>query len=193
MGWKHHVVSLAIALFLKWIGLLYFLQAFSSTGPLVRMVFQIIVDMRHFMLILVVAVLASASSFYALLHHARPLDSDNDNSNGNDNPFQGVGQTLFFMFKMLLLGDFNTDLFLLGDYVALLQVLFVSSMMLTLIIMLNLLIALMSDSYERIQVLSFLIHLSHFFLFAWLIVGPSGDRILDASSADDCINGEAVP
>jgi hypothetical protein len=156
VGWKHHVVSLAIALFLKWLGLLYFLQAFSSTGPLVRMVFQIIVDMRYFMLILLVAVLASASSFYALLHHARPLhsggDHDDDDNGGSPNPFRGAGPTLFFMFKMLLLGDFDTDLFLLGDYVALLQVLFVSSMMLTLIILLNLLIALMSDSYERIQV-----------------------------------------
>jgi hypothetical protein len=166
IGWKHHVVFLAIALFLKWLGLLYFLQAFSSTGPLVRMVFQIIVDMRYFMLILLVAVLASASSFYALLHHARPLhsgDDDDDDNGSSPSPFRGAGQTLFFMFKMLLLGDFDTNLFLLGDYVALLQVLFVSSMMLTLIILLNLLIALMSDSYERIQVtLSSLLLLSFF-------------------------------
>jgi hypothetical protein len=152
VGWKHHVVSLALALFLKWLGLLYFLQAFASTGPLVRMVFQIIMDMRHFTAILLVAVLASASSFYALLHHARPLQSHDDGNGGSDNPFQGAGQTLFFMFKMLLLGDFDTDLFLLGEYVVLLQVLFASSMTLTLIILLNLLIALMSDSYERIQV-----------------------------------------
>ena len=163
VGWKHHVVSLALALFLKWMGLLYFLQAFSSTGPLVRMVFQIIVDMRYFVSILLVAVLASASSFYALLHHStrghthsHTDDDDGGNGNGSDNnsnPFRGAGHTLFFMFKMLLLGDFDTDLFLLGEYVSLLQVLFVFSMMLTLIILLNLLIALMSDSYERIQVL----------------------------------------
>ena len=115
------------------------------------MVFQIIVDMRHFLTILMVAVLASASSFYALLHHSRYTHSDGDDDN-ESNPFQRTGQTLFFMFKMLLLGDFDTDLFLLGDYGPLLQVLFVISMMLTLIILLNLLIALMSDSYERIQV-----------------------------------------
>jgi hypothetical protein len=166
VGWKHHVVSLAIALFLKWLGLLYFLQAFSSTGPLVRMVFQIIMDMRYFMLILLVAVLASASSFYALLHHARPLhsDDDDDGNGGSRNPFQGAGKTLFFMFNMLLLGDFDTNLFLLGEYVALLQVLFVSSMMLTLIILLNLLIALMSDSYGRIQVTIYLPSPIFFFL-----------------------------
>jgi hypothetical protein len=52
------------------------------------------------------------------------------NDNGSHNPFRWVGQTLFLMFKMLLLGDFDTDLFLLGEYVALRQVLFVSSMIL---------------------------------------------------------------
>jgi cell division protein FtsL len=64
-------------------GLVVFLQAFSSTGPLVRMVFQIIVDMRYFMLILLVVVLAFASSFYALLHHARPLHSGDDDDDDN--------------------------------------------------------------------------------------------------------------
>jgi hypothetical protein len=151
VGWKHHVVSLAIALFLKWLGLLYFLQAFSSTGPLVRMVYQIIVDMRHFMFILLVAVLASASSFYALLHQSGPLYSK-DGGASPQNPFRGVRQTLFFMFKMLLLGDFDVDFFEYDEYSALLEVLFALSMMLTLIIMLNLLIALMSESYKQIQV-----------------------------------------
>jgi hypothetical protein len=152
VGWKHHVVSLALALFLKWLGLLYFLQAFSSTGPLVRMVFQIIMDMQYFMAILLVAMLATASSFYALLHYSHLAHSTNDEDDNGRNPFRGVGQTLFFMFKMLLLGDSDTNLFESGEYGALLQVLFVLSMMLTLIILLNLLIALMSGSYERIQV-----------------------------------------
>ena len=97
----------------------------------------------------------SAGSFYALLHHtsSHVVDDDDIQSNGgSSNPFRGMGHTLFYMFKMLLLGDFDTDLFLLGEYVVLLRMLFVASMMLTLIILLNLLIALMSDSYERIQV-----------------------------------------
>jgi hypothetical protein len=97
VGWKHHVVSLALALFLKWLGLLYFLQAFSSTGPLVRMVFQIIMDMRYFMVILLVAVLASASSFYSLLHHTRPLHSDDDAAVVVDGGGSGGGGGLSFV------------------------------------------------------------------------------------------------
>lgn len=144
-GWRHHVVFLAVALFLKWLGLLYFLQAFSSTGPLVRMVFQIIVDMRYFLVVLSIALLAAGSAFYALLHNSESESEAN-------NPFRTPGAALFFMFRMLILGDFDTDSFVFGEYKVLVQVLFVLVMVLTLIILLNLLIALMSDSYERIQV-----------------------------------------
>jgi hypothetical protein len=138
------VVPLSLALLLKWLGLLHFLQAFSATGALVRMVFQIIVDMRYFMVILAIAVMAAASAFYSLLHHM---------PSPGENPFRGPGHTLFFMFNMLLLDSFDIDSFVFGEYRELVQALFVLVMMLTLIILLNLLIALMSDSYERIQVL----------------------------------------
>lgn len=110
------------------------------------MVFQIIIDMRHFLYILLIALFAASSAFYALLHHFDPSDGD------AGNPFRSPGHTLFFMFNMLLLGDFDMASFVFGEYEVLVQVLFVLSMMFTLIILLNLLIALMSDSYERIQV-----------------------------------------
>lgn len=108
------------------------------------MVIQIVVDMRHFMVILLVALLASASAFFALLHHPT--------TDPPDNPFNTVSNTLFYTFNMLLLGDFDTDSFVFGEYKELVRVIFVLVMILTLIILLNLLIALMSDSYERIQV-----------------------------------------
>ena len=147
VGWKHHVVPLSLCLFLKWLGLFHFLQAFSSTGALIRMVFQIILDMRYFLLLLLIALLAAGSAFYALLHNSDPGDDVS-------NPFRGAGHALFFMFNMLLLGDFDTDSFVFGEYRVLVQLLFALVMMFTLIILLNLLIALMSDSYERIQVCS---------------------------------------
>jgi hypothetical protein len=126
---------------------MYFLQAFSSTGPLVRMVLQIILDMRHFIVILSIAVFAAASAFYSLLHHP-----DLPAGDMRGIPFRGPGHTLFFMFNMLLLGDFDTSDFVFGEYEVLVQILFILVMMLTLIILLNLLIALMSNSYTLIQV-----------------------------------------
>eukprot|EP00050_Salpingoeca_kvevrii_P022764 m.131736 g.131736 ORF g.131736 m.131736 type:complete len:284 (-) comp9818_c0_seq6:189-1040(-) len=143
-GWRHLAPILGVTVLLKWLGLLYFLQAFSSTGALVRMVLQIAADMRSFLAILGIAVLGLSSAFYALLSH-QTLDT------GDENPFRGPGHALFYMFNMLLLGAFDTSTFVFGDYEELAQVLFVGGMVFTLIILLNLLIALMSDSYERIQ------------------------------------------
>lgn len=48
--------TLAVAVYLKWLGLLYHLQAFSVTGALVRMILQIIVDIRWFVLVLLIVV-----------------------------------------------------------------------------------------------------------------------------------------
>jgi hypothetical protein len=144
MGWRHHVVPLSFCLFLKWLGLLYFLQPFASTGALIRMVFQIVLDMRYFLLVLLIALLAAGSAFYALLHNSHDAEVTN--------PFRGPGPALFFMFNMLLLGNFDTEAIVFGEYQGLVQLLIVWVMLFTLIILLNLLIALMSDSYERIQV-----------------------------------------
>ncbi|EGD81093.1 hypothetical protein PTSG_11041 [Salpingoeca rosetta] len=66
---------------------------------------------------------------------------------------EGLGDPangLLLMFNLLLLADFDLDTFD-GDYVVLLRILFVISMVLVPVVLLNLLIALMSDSYERIQ------------------------------------------
>ena len=57
---------------------------------------------------------------------------------------------LFTMFTLLVLGDFDADVFA-GPYVVLVRLLFVLSMVVVPVVLLNLLIALMSDSYERIQ------------------------------------------
>ena len=132
------MVTLALLLLLKWFGILYFLQAFSSTGPLVRMILQIISDMRYFLVILAIVVLGSSSAFYSLL--------------GNrNNVFHEPGSTLFYMFNMLIMGSYDTGDFV-GEYKSLVELLFVILIVLTSVILLNLLIALMGDSYSRIQV-----------------------------------------
>ena len=133
---------LAVALYLRWFGTLYYMQPFASTGPLVRMILVILVDMRYFLLILAVAIAAAWSSFRLLLlevSEEAEIDVLGDSANG-----------LFTMFNLLVLGDFGVEVFT-GPYVVLVRLLFVISMMVVPVVLLNLLIALMSDSYERIQ------------------------------------------
>ena len=43
---------------LIWLKLLYFLRIFESTGYLIRMIIQVCVDMRYFLLILLLSLIA---------------------------------------------------------------------------------------------------------------------------------------
>eukprot|EP00054_Salpingoeca_dolichothecata_P035120 m.4589 g.4589 ORF g.4589 m.4589 type:complete len:314 (+) comp5087_c0_seq1:2942-3883(+) len=130
---------LSIAVYIRWVGLIYFLQAFENTGPLVRMLLRIIGDIKYIVLLLSLFVFGTAHAFYVVLRAE-------ENSG-----FSSPGTALFTSFNMVLLGDFDTNEFTTGRFEVLLQILFVISMMLIMIVLLNLLIALMSDSYERIQ------------------------------------------
>lgn len=56
----------AVAVLLMWMKLFYFLRIFSSTAHLIRMIIEIISDMRYFVLVLMLAVLAFGNSFYIL-------------------------------------------------------------------------------------------------------------------------------
>ena len=107
-------------------------------GSLVRMVLQVVADMPPFATILFITVLAWASVFYPALMTTGA-------------PFEGVGTAMLYMFNMLILGDFDMDDLAEGEYADLLRPLFVLGIIFTLIVLLNLLIAILSDSYERIQ------------------------------------------
>ena len=133
---------LAVTLYLRWFGTLYYMQPFVSTGPLVRMVLAILRDMRHFLLILAVAIVAAWSCFRLLLletEGSTAVDMLGDPANG-----------LFLIFNLMVLNSFELDVFT-GPYVVLVRLVFVVSMIVVPVVLLNLLIALMSDSYERIQ------------------------------------------
>eukprot|EP00054_Salpingoeca_dolichothecata_P029818 m.236650 g.236650 ORF g.236650 m.236650 type:complete len:1190 (-) comp26550_c0_seq4:31-3600(-) len=130
---------LATAVYLKWFGVLYFLQAFESTGPLVRMVVRITHDIRYILLLLTLGVLATGHAFFILLEH------ENDSLG-----YDGIGNSLFTSFNMVVLGAFESDGFTVGRDDVLLRLLFIVSMVLISIVLLNIIIALMSDSFEKI-------------------------------------------
>ena len=140
-GWGGYRVFLAVLIVFRWIGLGFYMQAHHLTGPFVRMSVEITSDMRWFLMLLLVAIVSVASAFYLLLHNQ---------SDGVDG-FDQWPQALFTTFRMLLLGDFDSDSLLLGPYDGLVYLLFVVGMFMTLIVLLNLLIALMGGSYGRVE------------------------------------------
>jgi hypothetical protein len=122
---------LAFASVLAWVRLLYYLQFVRSImfGPLVRMVIQIILDMRAFMVVVLVVLAGFACAFRLLLGW-----------NDKETPYRGFGPSLMTSVTMGLFGE-------LADMVPLTEtipglILFILFMLFVHIIMLNLLIAL---------------------------------------------------
>jgi len=54
---------LAIVTFFMWMKFLYFLRIFKETGYLIRMIIEVIKDMRNFFLVLLITVAAFGDSF----------------------------------------------------------------------------------------------------------------------------------
>jgi hypothetical protein len=106
---------------------------FQSTGPLIRMILQIMSDMKAFMLVLVVGIIAFASFFV--------IHQPSSESFTVENELLGPIWPLLTVFR-LVLGDFDV-----GDFQSSLAiVVFAISVLFASILLLNLLIAIMGDS-----------------------------------------------
>ena len=124
--------------FFMWFKLLYFLRIFKTTGYLIGMILEVVKDMRHFFLVLLVTIIAFASSFLAI-------------SLGNDEANQFTTSNLdatIFTYRMVL-GDFDTGAF--GEVATpVVWILFLLCTIFNMIVMLNLLIAIISETFARV-------------------------------------------
>eukprot|EP00045_Choanoeca_perplexa_P017145 m.243226 g.243226 ORF g.243226 m.243226 type:complete len:1747 (-) comp17460_c0_seq1:28-5268(-) len=131
---------LSLAVYLKWLGLLYFMQSFRATGVLVRMIIKVVVDIRWFLLILGFVLLGCTNAFYVMIHYDQRGEG-----------YESVSAALFSTFATMTLGDFDSANFTQGPFRGVLSVMFALTIMGISIVLLNLLIAILSDSYERVQ------------------------------------------
>lgn len=133
---------LSVITFFMWFKFLYFLRIFKNTGYLIRMIVEVVKDMRNFFLVLLITIAAFGDSFLRL-------------SLGNTEDAQfttGFWDSLIYTYRMIL-GDFDTGAF--GDVAApLVMILFLLCTIFNMIVMLNLLIAIISDSYAKVTGLS---------------------------------------
>lgn len=102
------------------------------------MIQAIILEMKYFVLALLIAILAFANTFYILGRN------DPGNFSGNN-----VWDAFIFSYKMGL-GDFDTDGFGTVDE-GLIWTLWFLNTLIILIILLNLVIAIMGDTFDRVQ------------------------------------------
>lgn len=129
----------SIAVLILWFRFFYLLRVFSETAYLVSMIEAIIYDMRYFVLALAIAVIAFANTFFIL----------GRNSHGKN----FAGDTIFYSFLYsynTALGNFDTAGFSTDDEVLIWILWFIHTISI-LIIMLNLVIAIMGDTFGKVQ------------------------------------------
>lgn len=131
-------VFLSIASIAMWFNLLYYLRAFEVTGPLVSMILRIAKDMKAFLLVLAIVIVGFSQAFWLLSNRMEGLD------------FSSIDKSYVSAFSYML-GNFDPDGFdgaSLESWGIFLSCIY---MLIGSILLLNLLIALMGDSYSDVK------------------------------------------
>ena len=139
----------AIITFFMWFKFLYFLRIFKNTGYLIRMIIEVCKDMMVFFIVLSVTIAAFGDAFLRI----SMANEDTQDESGNDLRFTtSFVDSVIFTYRMVL-GDFDTGAF--GNVATGVVMLFwFLCTVFNMIVMLNLLIAIISDSYARVAAIS---------------------------------------
>jgi hypothetical protein len=127
--------------------LFYYLRGFPSLADLISTLYQIVLDMLNFFVIVVVLIMGFSLCFFTL--HAQ---HQSDVASGQHSlAFSTLSESLYSTYLMSLNGEYDQDLYLLSPsplfYAAVVTILqiFVG------LVMLNALIAIMSDTFDKMQ------------------------------------------
>ena len=147
---EHGILS--IITFFMWFKFLYFLRIFKSTGYLIRMIVEVVYDMRNFFLVLLITIAAFGDSFLRIaVANVNVIDPDTKEETVNIFT-TGFFDSMIYTYRMIL-GDFDISGF--GEVATpLVMILFLLCTIFNMIVMLNLLIAIISDSYAKVTSLS---------------------------------------
>jgi len=135
---------LSAAVCQQWLGILYYLQPFEATGVHVRTIIAMIYDVRWFLAIAFLVMIGAAHTFLVLL---QPRNVDAPLPPEYANPWEAM----FTMFATFLLMNFDAEPFAGQPDRWLLQVLVMFFTIVIGIVLVNLLIAIMGNSFGRIS------------------------------------------
>ena len=130
-----------MACFVIWLKIFYYLRLFRPTSSFIRMIIEMFKDIRIFLLIFFIGIFAFANFYYIL---------DQGNDEKVVGVFEGnyVGAVIYTY--MQALGELGYDNFGGSSFPELYWGIFFMSTVLLTITMLNLLIAIMGDTYDRV-------------------------------------------
>ena len=130
-----------VTTFFMWTKALYFLRIFESFAYLIRMIVRVIIDMKVFLLVLLIVIMAFADSFYGIIRN---------NPEGSYFATFDFWDSFLFAF-LLALGDWSVPATFGTVLVPMMQILFMMSTLFNLIVMLNLLIAIISETFAEVN------------------------------------------
>lgn len=130
------------AVLIMWLKLLYFLRLFAPTAALIRMIVEITQDMFVFTIIYFIAIVGFADAFFILAYN---LNSNEENEMFDNNFLLAI----IYSYRTGL-GDFDTAAFENSNDKGLWYVLFVVQTVFIQIVLLNLLIAIMGDTFDKV-------------------------------------------
>ena len=138
----------SFALIILWIKLFYFMRVFESNSQLIRMIIEIVKDMKNFLIVLLIGIIALTGSLF-IMQQSIPYGQEGHNFVG-DNMIKA-----FIYTYRLTLGDLNLDDFDKVEEIGIIEYyilcfIFIFGSLFLVIVMLNLLIAIVGSTYEKI-------------------------------------------
>jgi len=130
----------SISIFFLWIKFLYFLRMHRASAKFISMIVAVISDMKIFLAVFTVSLVTFSQSMYII---------SNNNPNPDDRFISSFFDSMLFTYRIAL-GDWDTSGLGKTDVLIILT-LFILSTLFLCIIMLNLLIAIISDTYARVE------------------------------------------
>ena len=134
----------AVVATLVWLKSIYFLRCFDSTGWLVRMMGEVLNDMKVFLFVFTITIISFSDFFYSI-SKSQAKYAENGAGGFIDSYLDAIIYTY-----LLTLGEFDTDSYIYG----IAWVFFILCSLFNLIIMLNLLIAIISATFTAVTTVS---------------------------------------
>jgi Ion transport protein len=134
---------MSLAIFFLWLKFFYFLRIFKPTSAFIRMITEIIKDMGIFSLIYLLANISIANALFV-------LDGSLNKNAVEVTTYDGYLGTMASVY-LNGLGDFSTDNFKGHPNEELVWIYFFILTVLITLVLLNLLIAIMGDTFDRVQ------------------------------------------
>ena len=140
----------ALGSFLLWVKLFYWMRLFKSTAYFITLITQVILDIRVFMGMLFIMFTAFAS-FFKVLNKNTPGYTDSERYHYVDNYIGQSAVDAMLAMYLIALGEFDLDGFSKGPNTIIVWVFFSLASFLILIVCMNMLIAIMTDTFNEVQ------------------------------------------